>query len=141
MTQLPSIDTAKAQARYIRADLSAKGREVSHSAALELVAKSYAMRDWNTLYAAIGNEPRAPAHIGQIVPGHYLKQEFLAEVLDITPIEAGLFEVTLGFDKPVDVVTFDSFSNFRSRVRKVIGADGRSVDKTSDGVPHLVLWR
>jgi hypothetical protein len=141
MTPLPSLEAAKAQARYLRADLAARGREISHSAALELVAKSYGKRDWNTLHAAIGNEPRAPVQLGQIVPGHYLKQEFLGEVTDIQQVAEGFYEVTLTLDKPVDVVTFDSFSNFRSKIRKVIGADGRSVDATSDGVPHLVLWR
>lgn len=140
MTQLPSLEAAKAQASYARADLAAKGRDISHSAALELVAKSFGQRDWNTLHAAIGNQPRAPVHIGQIVPGRYLGQDFLAEVIDITQVSEGLYEVTLAFEKPVDVVTFDSFSNFRNRVRKVIGADGRSEDTTSDGVPHLVLW-
>ncbi len=140
MTVLPGLDAAKAQARYLRADLTAKGHQISHSAALELVAKSCGQRDWNTLHAMIGNEPRLPVHLGQIIPGHYLKQEFLAEVIDIQQVGAALYEVTLAFDKPVDVVTFDSFSNFRSRVRKVIGPDGRSVDTTSDGVAHLVLW-
>jgi hypothetical protein len=140
MTPLPSLDAAKAQARYLRADLATQGRDITHSAALELVAKSYGQRDWNTLHAAIGNEPRQPVHQGQIVPGHYLSQEFLAEVTDIHQIGDGQYEVTLAFDKPVDVVTFDSFSNFRSRVRKVIGTDGQSLDKTSDGAPHLILW-
>ena len=79
-------------------------------------------------------------HLGQIVPGHYLKQEFLAEVTALQEVGNGCFEVTLMLDKPVDVVTFDSFSNVRSKVRKVIGPDGRSLDQTSDGVPHLVLW-
>ena len=73
-------------------------------------------------------------------PGRYLKQAFLAEVTDIRPICEGAYEVTLTFDTRVDVVTFDSFSDFRKRVRKVIGADGRSADKTSHGVPHLVSW-
>ena len=55
----------------------------------------------------------------------------LEEMLRIHAAEPGLLTV--------DVVTFDSFSNYRSRVSKVIGADGRSFDTTSDGVPHLVL--
>jgi hypothetical protein len=140
MIPLPSLEAAKAQARHLRTDLATRGREIPHSAALELVAKSYGLRDWNTLHAAIGNELRAPVHLGQIVPGRYLGQEFLAEVIDLKETAEGEYEVTLSFDKPVDVVTFDSFSNFRSRVRKVIGPDGRSRDKTSDGQPHLILW-
>lgn len=136
---LPSLEAAKAQAKALRAALSDEGREISHSAALELVAKSHGLRDWNTLHAAIGNRPPPPLAPGQLVEGRYLKQDFLAEVLGVTQLSEGRWEVVLEFDRPVDVVTFDSFSNFRSRVRKVIGADGRSFDTTSDGVPHLVL--
>ncbi len=139
MGQLPTLETAKAQARALRAALQAEGTDISHSAALELVAKSHGMRDWNTLHAAIGNRPPPPLVPGQIVEGRYLKQPFLAEVLGVTQLSEGRWEVVLQLDTPVDVVTFDSFSNFRSRVTKVIGADGRSFDTTSDGQPHLVL--
>jgi len=140
MTQVPSLEAAKAQARYIRKDLASQGRDISHSAALELVAKSYGHKDWNTLHAAIGNEARAPVFLGQIVPGHYLGQPFLAEVIDLRHVADGKYEVTLALEKAVDVVTFASFSNFRSRIRKTVGAEGRSADKTSNGVPHLILW-
>lgn len=139
MGQLPTLETAKAQARALRAALQAEGTDISHSAALELVAKSHGMRDWNTLHAAIGNRPPPPLVPGQIVEGRYLKQPFLAEVLGVTQLSEGRWEVVLQLDTPVDVVTFDSFSNFRSRVTKVIGADGRSFDTTSDGQPHLVV--
>lgn len=139
MGQLPTLDAAKAQARALRTALEAEGRPVSHSAALELVAKSHGLHDWNTLHAAIGNRPPPPLSLGQIVEGAYLKQPVLAEVIGLTQLSEGRWEVLLQFDQPVDVVTFDSFSNFRSRVSKVIGADGRSFDTTSDGVPHLML--
>lgn len=139
MGQLPALETAKAQARALRAALQAEGTDISHGAALELVAKSHGMRDWNTLHAAIGNRPPPPLVPGQIVEGRYLKQPFLAEVLGVTQMSEGRWEVVLQLDTPVDVVTFESFSNFRSRVTKVIGADGRSFDTTSDGQPHLVL--
>jgi hypothetical protein len=139
MGQKPTMDGAKAQAQALRAALEAEGREISHSAALELVAKSHGYRDWNALHAAIGNGPVVPVSIGQVVEGAYLKQQFLAEVTGVKVLSEGRYEVVLEFDQPVDVVTFDSFSNFRSRVSKVIGADGRSFDVTSDGVPHLVL--
>ena len=133
---ISSLEAAKAEARAYRAAHPA----LSHSAALEHVAKAHGHRDWNTFHAAIGNEPRAPVQVGQILPGRYLNQAFLAEVLSITEVGPNLYEVELEFDRPVDVVTFDSFSNFRHRVRKVVGPDGRSPDVTSDGRPHLVLW-
>lgn len=137
---LPNLDAAKAQARALRSDLAAKGREITHSAALELIAHSHGYRDWNAFHAAIGNTPRPPVHVGQVVPGRYLKQPFMAEVTGLRQLSEGRFEITLDLAEPVDVVTFDSFSNFRSKLRKVIGPDGRSVETTSDGVPHLILW-
>jgi hypothetical protein len=136
---LPTLDGAKAQAKALRSSLRAAGQEISHSAALELIAKTHGHRDWNTLHAAIGNGPRAPVALGQVVAGHYLGQAFVAEVLGVKELSLGRYEVQLHFAEPVDVVSFESFSNFRSRVVKAVGPDGRSFDKTSDGVPHLVL--
>ncbi len=136
---LPTLDAARAQAKALRATLAAEGREITHSAALELIAKSHGLRDWNTLHAAIGNTPPPPVTLGQIVEGRYLGQPFTAEIIGITQLSEGRYEITLDLAEPVDVVTFDSFSNFRSRVRKTVDAYGRSFDKTSDGVPHLAL--
>lgn len=134
---LPSPDAAKAQARALRAALSAEGRDISHSAALELVAKSHGFRDWNTLTAAMAVV--RPLHPGQRVAGRYLKQPFNAVVIGVTHLSPGRRQVVLHLDQAVDVVEFASFSNLRRRISKVIGDDGRSFDRTSDGVPHLVL--
>ena len=139
MGQKPTMDGAKAQAKALRVALASEGREVGHGQALELVAKSHGYKDWNTLHAAIGNGPAPPVNLGQLVEGTYLKQAFIGWVSGIKELSPGRYEVVLEFDEPVDVVTFDSFSNFRSRVTKVIGPDGRSFEATSDGVPHLVL--
>lgn len=139
MGQLPTLESAKAQARALRMALEAEGRDISHSAALELAAKSHGLHDWNTLHAAIGNRREPPVAVGQIVQGAYLTQPVVAEVLGLTHLSEGRWQVVLDFDEAVDVVTFDSFSNFRKRVIKIIGADGQSFDTTSDGVPHLVL--
>lgn len=127
-------------ASALRADLAAKGHNIKHSAALGLLAKNYGQRDCSTLHAAISNEPCTPVYLGQIVPGHHLKQEFLAEVIGSVDIAECQFEEPFDLDKSVDVVTFDSFSNFRKPVRKMIGPDGSSADKTSDGVRDLILW-
>ena len=43
------------------------------------------------------------------------------------------------FDEPVDVVEFESFTGFRQRVTAMVGGDGVSWAKTSDGAPHLIL--
>ena len=54
---------------------------------------------------------------------------------------AGQYRVTIKFDTPVDVVTFDSFSAFRSRVVVLINGDGVAVKRTSDGEPYLRMQR
>ena len=86
---LPTLDAARAQAKALRATLAAEGREITHSAALELIAKSHGLRDWNTLHAAIGNTPPPPVTLGQIVEGRYLGQPFTAEVIGITQLSEG----------------------------------------------------
>lgn len=139
LSNIPTIDQAKAQAKALRAELTAQGREISHSAALELVAKAHGFHDWNTFHARAGNRPQPPVQVGDITAGRYLGQAFLAEVIGLTALSEERYEVELQLAEAVDVVTFDSFSNYRSRIRKVVDVSGKSFDRTSDGVPHLVL--
>ena len=138
---LPTIEAAKAQAKRLRATLAADGNTVGHSRSLELLAHQYGYKDWNTLHAAIGNRPPpSPVEVGQRVRGRYLSQPFEGKVIGVlaraTP---GRFRVTLHFDEPVDVVTFDSFSAFRQRVTCTIDRTGRTAEKMSDGRPHMEL--
>lgn len=128
----------KAQARRLRAQLRETGVEVTHSRSLELLARQLGARDWNTLVAGIGNGLRLA--VGDRVTGRYLGQPFTGVVKSLTAMEDGKHRrVTLHFDAPVDVVTFDSFSSFRQRVSGVIGPDGRSPRRTSNGAPQLVI--
>lgn len=138
-TDLPSIEAAKAQAKRLRSALQAEGTDISHSQALELVAHQHGFRDWNTLHARIGNQPPKPLAIGDVVAGRYLSQPFEAEVIGVERVGGDWVRVTLDLAEAVDVVTFDSFSSFRKRVRAVVGPQGRSREHTSDGVPHLIL--
>ncbi|MGV8935934.1 MAG: glyoxalase superfamily protein [Allorhizobium sp.] len=140
-----TVDELKSQARRLREAMSAKGAGLTHSAALELVAKSHGARDWNTISALAArsdNAEQPPAVVGAIVSGHYLGQAFRGEVIALTRMsQSQLYSITLHFAEPVDVVTFDSFSAFRRRVTAVIDANGISPKKTSNGKPHLVLDR
>ncbi len=138
---LPSIEAAKAQAKRLRATLAADGNPVGHSRSLELLAHQYGYKDWNTLHAAIGNRPPpSPVAIGQRVRGRYLSQPFDGEVIGVLALATpGRFRVTLHFDEPVDVVTFDSFSAYRQRVTCTIDRTGKTAEKTSDGRPHMEL--
>ncbi|UPA23914.1 glyoxalase superfamily protein [Shinella oryzae] len=141
-TPLPSLDTLKDQAKRLRARFADEMQPVSHSRALELIAAQYGFRDWNTLHAAVGNRPPFdPWMLGSRVRGTYLGQPFDAEVIGVQALttQPGRYRMTLHFDTPVDVVTFDSFSAFRQRVNCTVDETGRTLEKTSNGRPHLEL--
>ena len=138
-----SIESLKDQAKRLRASLAQSGEAISHSRALELVARQHGYRDWNTLHATIGNRPPGPpVALGDRVSGRYLGQPFRASIIGMQgQLAPDRWHIELQFDEPVDVVTFDSFSAFRSRVSATINADGATTEKTSNGQPHLVLDR
>ena len=50
---MTSIDQAKQMAKKLRALLAARDHELSHSAALELVANQLGYKDWNTASALL----------------------------------------------------------------------------------------
>jgi hypothetical protein len=142
-TQYPPIDDLKAQAKRLRQAMTDRGTPVSHSAALELVAQQYGARDWNTL-SARAVKPNTPLvsriSIGSPVQGRYLDQPFTGRILALRALTSGgSYKITIHFDEPVDVVTFESFSAFRQRINAQIDENGISPRKTSNGVPHLVL--
>ena len=136
-----SLESLKEQAKRLRTSLAQSGEPISHSRALELVARQHGYRDWNTAYAAIGNLPSGPpVALGGKARGRYLGQPFTARVIGLREqLTPGRWRVELQVDEPVDVVTFDSFSAFRSRVTVTVDADGRTVEKTSNGIPHMAL--
>jgi len=137
---IPTIDILKQRAKDLRAERKA-GNTITHSQSLELVAHEHGFRDWNTLRAVSNEAPQfCPVTPGERINGQYLGHDFEGEVLsaEILP-ETGQYQVGVRFDEPVDVVTHDSFSAFRRRVCLKIDRKGRTVEKTSDGQPHLVL--
>lgn len=137
---MPSLDALKQQAKRLRAGLDEDGDFLTHSESLELVAKQYGFRDWNTLHAAIGNRPPIKRfQLGSRVKGRYLGQDFTGEIIALRTMASDHLRVVLQFDEPVDVVTFESFSAFRSRISAVVNAEGVTTEKTSDGAPHLVM--
>lgn len=139
-TPLPSLEDLKAHAKRLRVALEADGQSVGHGRSLELLAHQYGYRNWNTLHAALGNRPPAsPVTVGARVGGRYLGQAFTGEVIGVQTLSPGRYRVTLDFDEPVDVVTFDSFSAYRRRISCVIDGDGMTAEKTSNGIPHLQL--
>lgn len=140
-SQSDRISGLKAQAKRLRARMARTGTSISHSQSLELIAQQHGARDWNTL-RALASRPgnTRPLAVGDRVTGRYLGQPFSGYVHGLSHTEQSRYtRITLHFDAPVDVVTFDSFSAFRQRVSAVIGNDGRSLYRTSSGAPQLVV--
>lgn len=136
------IDEFKNQAKRLRRAIAEQGGEIAHSAALELVAKSHGQRDWNTLAALARREDGTvlAVSVDQRVKGTYLGQPFEGHVVSLTKMPTGgLYRISVKFDRPVDVVTFESFSAFRSRVDAVIDVRGISPRRTSNGLPQMVV--
>lgn len=143
---LPSTDGLKSQARRLRAALYDGGRMISHSTALEMVARQHGFRDWNAI-SAHGRLHNAPPRsglgvgIGCMVGGEYLGHPFRGQLIAVQRLSGGnRYRVTIVFDEPIDVVTFDSFSAFRRRVSCTIDSEGVSPRQRSGGVPHLRLF-
>jgi len=143
MTALPTIDELKQQARRLRQAMEDRGSSMPHSTVLELLAQQHGLRDWNTLSALAAkpnDRPIAPVAVGARIRGRYLNRPFTGKVLALSSHpESGLHKITIHFDEPVDVVTFESFSALRQRINAQIDSDGVSPRKTSNGMPQLVL--
>jgi hypothetical protein len=139
LNQLPSRDALKGQAKRLRTALAAEGDFVTHSEALELIAKQNGYRDWNTLSAASrDNEGRLI--VGAAVSGRYLGQAFTGRLVTLSELGGGARrKVAIQLDQPVDVVRSAHFSSLRRRITGVIDKTGVSAETTSDGVPHLVV--
>ena len=106
-----------------------------------LGGQQHGFRDWNTLRArAESNAPVDRLRVGDLIAGTYLGQAFTGRILGLSAYgDDGHYHIRMHFDEAVDVVTFDSFSSFRQRVRGVVDRFGRSPRKTSNGQPHIEL--
>lgn len=135
----PTLAAAKAEAKRLRAERAAADQPISHGRALEIVARRHGFRDWNTCRAAIGDAPPAGFVAGGRVRGRYLSHPFHATVVSAQRVKAGWWRLSLRLDEPVDLVAFDGFSNLRRQIRGTVGPAGVSVERTSDGRPHLEI--
>lgn len=135
---LRSVKDAKSHAKTLRSALAAQGTAISHAQALELVAHQAGARDWNTLHAKLSQAEPQPFRLNDQVRGYYLGQAFTGRIVALSKAGQNT-QVSLQLNEPVDTVQFKSFSNIRSHIRGVVGPDGRSPRKTSDGTPHLVI--
>ncbi len=139
MPSLPSLPSAKAQAKKLRLTLAAAGTQIGHASALEQVAQHYGFRDWNAMSAAIAQRNHTPWTVGEPVKGRYLSKTFHGVVRSIEPRAPDWYHLEIELDDAIDVVSFDGFSNHRTRVRGTVGPKGFSRECTSDGTPHLEI--
>lgn len=134
-----TIEDYKQQAKTLRFEVGSD--TLTHSAALEVVAKQNGHRDWNTLCAGQETAPRKPGfQTGQRISGTYLGHSFSGTVKAAQMIgDLGHHRLTIRFDDPVDVVQFDSFSSLRQQINCTIDHTRQSLAKTSDGQQHVIL--
>ena len=137
----PYLNELKQQARRLRSEIAAKSAPISHSQSLEMIAHQQGFKDWNTLHASASNRPAfEKLGLGDTVRGRYLGQAFEGEVVGIRTVKLGqLYHVSIQLEQAIDVVTFDSFSNFRRRLSCTVDQSGVSPAKTSNGKPHMKL--
>jgi hypothetical protein len=134
----PTPASLKLQAKRLRKALADDGTTISHSRALELTAQSIGARDWNTV-AAQTRKNLPTWQIGQEVSGHYLGHAFMGRIHEVSARSPGWFRLTIDFDTPIDVVASEHFTSFRRRISATVGPDHMTVEKTSNGQPHLML--
>lgn len=138
----------KTNARRLRDALATEGVDISRAKALELVAKQYGARDWNTLsarpVATAASEPKAPVpfSVGETVAGTFNGSPAKGRVIGLEEtIKPDLWRVTVAFNPPVDVSTSKLFSSERRRIQMVVGADGRSRRLTGTETGVMALER
>ncbi len=139
---LPTLPALKDQAKRLRHDLAASGHQIGHGQALELLAHQHGYRDWNTLHAA-ADRPKPNTRtwqVGERVTGKYLGRAFAGRIVSVRTIsDGGWFRLAIHFDAPLAVAELGGLPVLRQRIHGNVGPDGRTVEKTSNGQPHLVL--
>lgn len=127
-------------AKRLRTALADDGIQIGHSRALELVAKQFGERDWNTLAAVQTGSGSIPFTVGQRVKGTFNDKPAMGRVIGLSEtIKPDLWRVTVKFDPPVDVVTSELFSSERRRITMIVGSDGRSRRLTGTETGVMVL--
>lgn len=138
----PSTHTLKAEAKALREERAVSGSPLTHSGALEEIARRHGYRDWNTASAAMPNRIVTPAQVGQRVSGTYLGNPFAGLLVGLQLLaDMQHYKVTVAFDQPVEVSKSKLMSHKRQRVTATVGSDGISLSHTSDGEPHMRLRR
>jgi len=138
----PSAQTLKAEARALREERNRIGQDLSHSAALEEIARRHGFRDWNTARASLPERVMVPFQVGMRVKGFYLEQPFAGLVIGVQMSgDMQSFTVTVKFDEPVNVTPDFMFAALRHRVTSTVDARGTSLALRGNGKPQMQIER
>ncbi len=136
----PTLSGLKAEARALREARSLAGAPITQGFALETVAKAHGYRDWNTASARLPERIAVPFQVGQRVRGTYLGKPFEGLLIGVQLLaDMQHFQVTVKFDRPVNVSKFESMVINRQRVVATVDVRGVTSAITGDGQPHMRL--
>ena len=138
----PSAQTLKSEARSLREERALAGHPITHSEALEHVARAHGYRDWNTARAALPDRIAVPFQVGMRVHGRYLEQPFRGLLIGVQLAHnMQAYTVTVQFDEPVNVTPTFMFAAYRQRVVAAVDINGISPDRRGNGQPVMRLTR
>ncbi len=138
----PTAQTLKSEAKALREQRAAIGETLSHSAALEHVARAHGYRDWNTARAALPDRVVVPFQVGMKVKGLYLDQPFTGVLIGVNLLgDMQHYTVTVVFDEPVNVTPTFMFAAYRHRVTATVDVHGVSSALRGNGNPQMVLHK
>ncbi|MBL4894375.1 MAG: hypothetical protein JKY59_05815 [Emcibacter sp.] len=126
-----TLDNLKLQARRMRDHFAEKNIDLSHSAALEVLAKQHGFKDWNILSAILKISSKSVnwPELEDRIKGTYLGHAFTGKILKLQTTHAeNNRRYTIRFDKPIDVVTSRHFSNYRQRINCFLDQSLQSVN-------------
>ena len=138
----PSAQTLKSEARNLREERTRAGQAMTHSEALEAVARTHGYRDWNTARAALPDRVAVPFQVGMRVKGFYLEQPFKGMLIGVQLAHnMQAYTVTIQFDEPVNVTPNFMFAAYRHRVVSTVDMHGVSPALRGNGQPQMRLMR
>jgi hypothetical protein len=138
----PSAQTLKSEAKNLRESRAKTGEQLSHSAALEEVARAHGYRDWNTARAALPDRVPVPFQVGMRVKGFYLEQPFKGLLIGVQlSSNMQAYTVTVMFDEPVNVTPNFMFAAHRQRVTATVDIRGISPALRGNGEPQMRLMK
>ena len=141
---LPTSEELKAQAKRLKEHFSAQNITLSHSQALEALAKQHGFKNWNILSAKLNfgnNTPNWPT-VDDKVTGTYLGHAFTGTVLRINVTNLDhIRRYKIHFDEPIDVVKSKLFSNYRQRINCFLNEEMRSTNFKGERDNLIVINR